>query len=105
MQREFEIQLREQQKKISAFESLQLRQQQDMAEKKLIAKHKAMDSEDSKSKDSVKNKWINLKSVFYASLTLIAVIASLALLPLTILLVAGFVLFGFYKLIFTNSNN
>ena len=73
--------------------------------RKLIAKHKAMDSGDSKSKDSVKNTWINLKSVFYASLTLIAVIASLALLPLTILLVAGFVLFVFYKLIFTNSNN
>ena len=36
--------------------------------RKLIAKHKAMDSEDSKSKDSVKNTWINLKSVFYASL-------------------------------------
>ena len=73
--------------------------------RKLIAKHKAMDSEDSKSKDSVKNTWINIKSVFYASLTLIAVIASLALLPLAIILVAGFVLFVFYKLMFTDSNN
>ena len=73
--------------------------------RKLIGKYKAMDSEDSKSKDSVKNTWINLKSVFYASLTLIAVIASLALLPLAIILVAGFVLFVFYKLMFTDSNN
>ena len=73
--------------------------------RKLIAKHKAMDSEDSKSKDSVKNTWVNLKSVFYASLTLIAVIASLAFLPLAIILVAGFVLFVFYKLMFTDSNN
>ena len=64
-----------------------------------------MDSEDLKSKDRVKNTWINLKSVFYASLTLIAVIASLALLPLAIILVAGFVLFVFYKLMFTDSNN
>ena len=32
--------------------------------RKLIAKHKAMDSEDSKSTDSVKNTWINIKSVF-----------------------------------------
>jgi hypothetical protein len=72
--------------------------------RKLIAKHKAMDSEDSKSKDSVKNTWINLKSVLYASLTLIAVIASLALLPLAMLLVAGFVLFVFYKLIFTDNH-
>ena len=72
--------------------------------RKLIAKHKAMDSEDSKSKDRVKNTWINLKSVFYASLTLIAVIASLALLPLAMLLVAGFVLFGFYKLMFTDNH-
>jgi hypothetical protein len=73
--------------------------------RKLIAKHKAMDSEDSKNKDRVKNTWINLKSVFYTSLTLIAVIASLALLPLAIILVAGFVLFVFYKLMFTDSNN
>ena len=29
--------------------------------RKLIAKHKAMDSEDSKSTDSVKNTWINIK--------------------------------------------
>ena len=64
-----------------------------------------MDSEDSKGTDSVKNTWINIKSVFYASLTLIAVVASLALLPLAIILVAGLVLFVFYKLIFTNSNN
>jgi hypothetical protein len=64
-----------------------------------------MYTEYSKSKDSVKNTWVNLKSVFYASLTLIAVIASLVLLPLAMLLVAGFVLFGFYKLMFTNSNN
>ena len=71
----------------------------------LIAKHKAMDSEDSKNKDREKNTWINLKSVFYASLTLIAVIASLAFLPLAIILVAGFVLFVFYKLMFTDSNN
>ena len=63
-----------------------------------------MDSEDLKSKDSVKNTWINLKSVFYASLTLIAVIASLALLPLAMLLVAGFVLFVFYKLMFTDNH-
>ena len=73
--------------------------------RKLIVKHKAMDSEDFKSKDSIKNTWINLKSVFFASLTLIAVIASLALLPLAIILVAGFVLFVFYKLMFTDSNN
>ena len=73
--------------------------------RKLIGKYKAMDSEDSKSTDSVKNTWINIKSVFYASLTLIAVIASLALLPLAIILVAGFVLFVFYKLMFTDSNN
>ena len=73
--------------------------------RKLIAKHKVIDSEDSKGTDSVKNTWINIKSVFYASLTLIAVVASLALLPLAIILVAGLVLFVFYKLIFTNSNN
>jgi len=63
-----------------------------------------MYSEDSKSTNSVKNTWINFKSVFYASLTLIAVIASLALLPLAMLLVAGFVLFGFYKLMFTDNH-
>ena len=73
--------------------------------RKLIGKYKAMDSEDSKGTDSVKNTWLNIKSVFYASLTLIAVVASLALLPLAIILVAGLVLFVFYKLIFTNSNN
>ena len=73
--------------------------------RKLIAKHKVIDSEDSKGTDSVKNTWLNIKSVFYASLTLIAVVASLALLPLAIILVAGLVLFVFYKLIFTNSNN
>ena len=64
-----------------------------------------MHSEDLKSTDRIKISWINLKSVFYASLTLIAVIASLALLPLAIILVAGFVLFVFYKLMFTDSNN
>ena len=73
--------------------------------RKLIAKHKVMDSEDSKSKDSAKNTWINIKSLFYAILTLIAVIASLALLPFAIILVAGLVLFVFYKLIFTDSNS
>ena len=73
--------------------------------RKLIAKHKVIDSEDSKGTDSVKNTWLNIKSVFYASLTLIAVVASLALLPLAIILVAGLILFVFYKLIFTNSNN
>ena len=73
--------------------------------RKLIAKHKVMDSADSKNTDSAKRSWINIKSLFYAILTLIAVIASLALLPLTIILIAGFLLFGFYKLIFSNSNN
>ena len=63
-----------------------------------------MYSEDSKNTDSVKNTWINLKSVFYAILTLIAVIASLVLLPLAMLLVAGFVLFVFYKLMFTDNH-
>jgi hypothetical protein len=72
--------------------------------RKLIEEHKAKDSEDSKSTDGVKTTWINIKSLFYASLTLIAVIASLALLPLAIILVAGFVLFVFYKLIFTDSS-
>ena len=52
-----------------------------------------------------KNTWINIKSLFYAILTLIAVVASLVLLPLTIIFIAGFILFGFYKLIFTKSNN
>ena len=63
-----------------------------------------MYSEDSKNTDSVKNTWINLKSVFYAILTLIAVIASLVLLPLAMLLVAGFVLFVFYKLMFKDNH-
>ena len=73
--------------------------------RKLIDNLKSMGSENSKSTDSAKNTWINIKSVFYASLTLIAVIASLAFLPLAIILVAGFVLFVFYKLMFTDSNN
>ena len=73
--------------------------------RKLIGEHKARGSEDSENADGLKNTWINIKSLFYASLTLIAVITSLALLPLAIILVAGFVLFEFYKLIFTNSNN
>ena len=73
--------------------------------RKLIAKHKVIDSEDSKSTDSAKRSWINIKSLFYAILALIAVIAGLALLPLTIILIAGFLLFGFYKLIFSSSNN
>ena len=73
--------------------------------RKLIAKHKVIDSEGLKSTDSAKRSWINIKSLFYAILTLIAVIAGLALLPLTIILIAGFLLFGFYKLIFSSSNN
>ena len=73
--------------------------------RKLIGKYKDMGSEDSRNTGSVKNTWINIKSLFYAILTLIAVIASLTLLPLFTILVAGFLLFLFYKLLFTSSNN
>jgi hypothetical protein len=44
----------------------------------------------------------NLKSIFYAMLTIIAVLASILLLPVAIIVIGGLVLFAFYKVLFTD---
>ena len=55
---------------------------------------------------NLKSIWINTQSLLYASLTIVGtiilVIAGIALLPVTILLIAIFILFVVYKVIISD---
>ena len=55
---------------------------------------------------NLKSIWINTQSLLYASLTIVGtiilVIAGIALLPVTILLVAIFILFVVYKVVISD---
>ena len=57
---------------------------------------------------NLKSIWINTQSLLYASLTIVGtiilVIAGLALLPVTILLVAIFILFVVYKVVISDED-
>ena len=57
---------------------------------------------------NLKSIWINTQSLLYASLTIIGtiilVIAGIALLPVTILLVAIFILFVVYKVVISDED-
>tara|TARA_B100000749_G_C18411351_1_gene459216 strand:- start:541 stop:723 length:183 start_codon:yes stop_codon:yes gene_type:complete len=56
----------------------------------------------------LKSIWINTQSLLYASLTIVGtiilVIAGIALLPVTILLVAIFILFVVYKVVISDED-
>ena len=55
---------------------------------------------------NLKSIWINTQSLLYASLTIVGtiilVIAGIALLPVTILLIAIFILFVVYKVVISD---
>ncbi len=55
---------------------------------------------------NLKSIWVNTQSLFFASLTIVGtvvlIIAGIALLPITILLVAIFVLFVIYKVVISD---
>ena len=57
---------------------------------------------------NLKSIWINTQSLLYASLTIVGtiilVIAGIALLPVTILLVAIFILFVVYKVVISDED-
>ena len=57
---------------------------------------------------NLKSIWVNTQSLLYASLTIVGtiilVIAGLALLPVTILLVAIFILFVVYKVVISDED-
>ena len=56
----------------------------------------------------LKSIWINTQSLLYASLTIVGtiilVIAGIALLPVTILLIAIFILFVVYKVVISDED-
>tara|TARA_R100001530_G_C4319519_1_gene155319 strand:+ start:472 stop:657 length:186 start_codon:yes stop_codon:yes gene_type:complete len=55
---------------------------------------------------NLKSIWVNTQSLFFASLTIVGtvvlIIAGIALLPITILLIAIFVLFVIYKVVISD---
>jgi len=57
---------------------------------------------------NLKSIWINTQSLLYASLTIVGtiilVIAGIALLPITILLIAIFILFVVYKVVISDED-
>jgi hypothetical protein len=57
---------------------------------------------------NLKSIWINTQSLLYASLTIVGtiilVIAGIALLPVTILLIAIFILFVVYKVVISDED-
>ena len=57
---------------------------------------------------NLKSIWVNTQSLLYASLTIVGtiilVIAGIALLPVTILLVAIFILFVVYKVVISDED-
>ena len=57
---------------------------------------------------NLKSIWVNTQSLLYASLTIVGtiilVIAGIALLPVTILLIAIFILFVVYKVVISDED-
>ena len=57
---------------------------------------------------NLKSVWVNIQSLLFASLTIVGtiilVIAGIALLPVTILLIAIFILFVVYKVVISDED-
>ena len=50
----------------------------------------------------ITNVWVNIKIIFFTTLTIIGLLTSLVLLPIALVLFGGVIAFIFYKLQFTD---
>jgi len=46
--------------------------------------------------------WVNIKVLCCTILTVIGIVISLLILPITIVIISGVIIFGVYKILFTN---